>query len=133
MALDLPERFDAPQVDGGQPGEQVYPGQQSDRVSGAASEGPRLVGLSGSASAGARAASGTPAAPADRRSQPLVTHAVIMPHKSPALLMRKKPLGVDGGHAARARGGHRLPVDVVGHIAAREHTRHVGGGGCPGA
>src|ERR1051326_5810120 len=31
-------------------------------------------------------------------------------------------LGVDGGHAAAARGGDRLAVDVVLHVAAREYA-----------
>src|SRR6266540_6909670 len=37
-------------------------------------------------------------------------------------------LGVDGGRAARARRGHRLPVDVVDHVAGGEHPVHAGGG-----
>ena len=35
-------------------------------------------------------------------------------------------LGVDGRHAARARRGNRLPVNVILHVAAREDTRHAG-------
>src|SRR6185503_6719864 len=41
-------------------------------------------------------------------------------------LLSQKALGVDGGHAARARGRDRLAVNVVGHVAAREHARHLG-------
>src|SRR5919109_4552883 len=37
--------------------------------------------------------------------------------------------GVDGGRAAGARRGHRLPVGVVDHVAGREHAVHAGGGG----
>ena len=31
--------------------------------------------------------------------------------------------GVDRGHAAGARGRHRLAVDMILHVAAREHAR----------
>src|SRR5688572_6005282 len=37
-------------------------------------------------------------------------------------LLPEEALGVDGGHAAGAGRGHRLPVDVVGDVAAREHA-----------
>src|SRR3712207_6848364 len=37
-------------------------------------------------------------------------------------------LGVDGRGRAGARGGDGLPVDVVDHVAAGEHTVDVGAG-----
>src|SRR5919109_77397 len=37
-------------------------------------------------------------------------------------------LGVDGGRAAGAGGGHRLPIGVVDHVAGREHAVDGGGG-----
>src|SRR4051812_25312913 len=36
------------------------------------------------------------------------------------------PLGVQGGGAARARGGDRLPVGVVDQVTRGEHARQVG-------
>ncbi len=37
----------------------------------------------------------------------------------------EEALGIDRGHAARAGGGDRLPIDVILHVAGGEHTRHV--------
>ena len=42
-----------------------------------------------------------------------------------ALLRREEPLGVEGRHAAGARRGDRLAVDVVLHVAGREDARDV--------
>src|ERR1044071_7292116 len=41
----------------------------------------------------------------------------------------QEALGVDGGHASAARGGDRLAVAVVGHVARGVHAGHVGGRG----
>ena len=35
----------------------------------------------------------------------------------------QKAFGVERGHAAHARGGHRLAIDFVGHVARREDAR----------
>src|SRR5690242_15662757 len=38
-------------------------------------------------------------------------------------------LGIECGHATEAGGGDRLPVDVIGDVAGREHAAHRGGRG----
>ena len=44
---------------------------------------------------------------------------------APTLFGRQQPLGVERGHRARAGGGHRLAVRVVGDVAGREHALDV--------
>src|SRR6476469_2881556 len=38
----------------------------------------------------------------------------------------QKAFGVERGHAAGTGSGHRLAIDFVHHVAAREHTGHTG-------
>ena len=37
-------------------------------------------------------------------------------------LLFEPAFGVDGGHAARAGGADRLPVNVIGHVTRGEDT-----------
>src|SRR5436309_14649781 len=43
-------------------------------------------------------------------------------------LLGEPALGVEGRHAAGARGGHGLAVVVVGHVTGREHALDAGVG-----
>ena len=56
-----------------------------------------------------------------RRSRPRNGEGVV----EVTLLLGEEALGVERAHAARAGGGHGLPVDVVLHVADREHARDV--------
>src|SRR4029077_15238216 len=40
----------------------------------------------------------------------------------------EKAIGIERGHAAGARRGHRLAVHVVGHVAGGKYARYAGRG-----
>src|ERR1700722_19043004 len=41
----------------------------------------------------------------------------------------EEALGIDRRHAAGARGGHRLAISLVSHVACRENSGDIGPGG----
>ena len=54
--------------------------------------------------------------------------ALVRDRKLAFALARQKPLGIQRGHAAHARAGHGLTIDVIGQIARRKYPRNRGAG-----